>query len=74
MLPISMVLGAKSISRARVARLMNFIVIRGVMRMGTWAVSASRMTFFIGNALKEGSEIALQRWQDERDSLGEQPR
>ncbi|HEX7596751.1 MAG TPA: xanthine dehydrogenase family protein molybdopterin-binding subunit, partial [Polyangia bacterium] len=29
------------------------------------AVSASRMTFFIGNALKEGSEIALRRWQDE---------
>lgn len=29
------------------------------------AVSASRMTFFIGNALKEASEIALQKWQDE---------
>ncbi|HMD90178.1 MAG TPA: molybdopterin cofactor-binding domain-containing protein [Anaerolineaceae bacterium] len=29
------------------------------------AVSASRMTFFIGNAIKEGSEIALQKWQDE---------
>jgi CO/xanthine dehydrogenase Mo-binding subunit len=29
------------------------------------AVSASRMTFFIGNALKEGSEIALRRWRDE---------
>ncbi len=29
MLPISMVLGAKSISRARVARLMNFMVIIG---------------------------------------------
>ena len=29
------------------------------------AVSASRMTFFIGNAIKEGSEVALQKWQDE---------
>jgi len=29
------------------------------------AVSASRMTFFIGNALKEGAEIAIQKWQDE---------
>ncbi|HEX7598833.1 MAG TPA: molybdopterin cofactor-binding domain-containing protein, partial [Polyangia bacterium] len=29
------------------------------------AVSASRMTFFVGNALKEGAEIALQKWQDE---------
>lgn len=29
------------------------------------SVSASRMTFFIGNALKEGAEIALQKWQSE---------
>jgi CO/xanthine dehydrogenase Mo-binding subunit len=29
------------------------------------AVSASRMTFFIGNAIKEGAEIALQKWQNE---------
>jgi CO/xanthine dehydrogenase Mo-binding subunit len=29
------------------------------------AVSASRMTFFIGNAIREGAEIALQKWQDE---------
>jgi len=29
------------------------------------AVSASRMTFFIGNAIKEGAAVALQRWQDE---------
>jgi CO/xanthine dehydrogenase Mo-binding subunit len=29
------------------------------------AVSASRMTFFIGNALKEGAEIAKQMWQNE---------
>ncbi len=29
------------------------------------SVSASRMTFFIGNALKEGAEIALQKWQEE---------
>ncbi len=29
------------------------------------AVSASRMTFFIGNALREGAEIALRRWEDE---------
>ncbi len=29
------------------------------------AVSASRMTFFIGNVIKEAAEIALQRWQDE---------
>ncbi|MCL4560215.1 MAG: molybdopterin-dependent oxidoreductase [Chloroflexi bacterium] len=29
------------------------------------SVSASRMTFFIGNAIKEGAEIALQKWRDE---------
>lgn len=29
------------------------------------AVSASRMTFFIGNAIKEGAEVALRMWQDE---------
>jgi CO/xanthine dehydrogenase Mo-binding subunit len=29
------------------------------------AVSASRMTFFIGNAIKEGAEIALGLWRDE---------
>jgi CO/xanthine dehydrogenase Mo-binding subunit len=29
------------------------------------SVSASRMTFFIGNAIKEGAEIALQKWADE---------
>jgi CO/xanthine dehydrogenase Mo-binding subunit len=29
------------------------------------AVSASRMTFFIGNAIKEGAVLALQKWQDE---------
>jgi CO/xanthine dehydrogenase Mo-binding subunit len=29
------------------------------------AVSASRMTFFIGNAIQEGSRIALQKWGDE---------
>jgi len=29
------------------------------------AVSASRMTFFAGNAIKEGAEIALRKWQDE---------
>ncbi|NMC84918.1 MAG: xanthine dehydrogenase family protein molybdopterin-binding subunit [Anaerolineaceae bacterium] len=29
------------------------------------SVSASRMTFFIGNAIKEGAEKALQAWQDE---------
>ncbi|MCE1253910.1 MAG: xanthine dehydrogenase family protein molybdopterin-binding subunit [Anaerolineae bacterium] len=29
------------------------------------AVSASRMTFFIGNAIKEGAEIALKKWHDE---------
>jgi len=29
------------------------------------AVSASRMTFFIGNAIKDGSAIALQKWKDE---------
>ena len=29
------------------------------------SVSASRMTFFIGNAIKEGAEIALKKWQDE---------
>ncbi len=29
------------------------------------AVSASRMTFFIGNAIKEGADLALQKWRDE---------
>jgi CO/xanthine dehydrogenase Mo-binding subunit len=29
------------------------------------AVSASRMTFFIGNAIREGAAIALQKWHDE---------
>ncbi len=29
------------------------------------AVSASRMTFFIGNALREAAEIGLQQWADE---------
>ena len=29
------------------------------------AVSASRMTFFIGNAIREGAEIALRQWADE---------
>jgi CO/xanthine dehydrogenase Mo-binding subunit len=29
------------------------------------AVSASRMTFFIGNALQEGAQLALHKWQDE---------
>jgi CO/xanthine dehydrogenase Mo-binding subunit len=29
------------------------------------AVSASRMTFFIGNAIQEGAAIALQKWHDE---------
>ena len=29
------------------------------------SVSASRMTFFIGNAIKEGAERALQMWADE---------
>jgi CO/xanthine dehydrogenase Mo-binding subunit len=29
------------------------------------SVSASRMTFFIGNAIKEGAEKALQAWRDE---------
>jgi len=29
------------------------------------AVSASRMTFFIGNALKEAAEIAKDKWRDE---------
>jgi CO/xanthine dehydrogenase Mo-binding subunit len=29
------------------------------------AVSASRMTFFIGNAIQEGAKIALQKWNDE---------
>lgn len=29
------------------------------------SVSASRMTFFIGNALKEGAPIALERWRAE---------
>lgn len=29
------------------------------------SVSASRMTFFIGNAIKEGAEKALQMWADE---------
>ncbi|MGD0707247.1 MAG: xanthine dehydrogenase family protein molybdopterin-binding subunit [Anaerolineaceae bacterium] len=32
------------------------------------SVSASRMTFFIGNAIKEGAEIALQKWH-----AGERP-
>ncbi len=31
------------------------------------SVSASRMTFFIGNAIKEAAEIALQKWYDEED-------
>jgi CO/xanthine dehydrogenase Mo-binding subunit len=31
----------------------------------TGSVSASRMTFFIGNAIKEAAEIALRKWQDE---------
>jgi CO/xanthine dehydrogenase Mo-binding subunit len=29
------------------------------------SVSASRMTFFIGNALKEGAQVALERWRSE---------
>ena len=29
------------------------------------AVSASRMSFFIGNAIREGALIALQKWKDE---------
>ena len=29
------------------------------------AVSASRMTFFIGNAIKEGAQVALQKWENE---------
>ena len=29
------------------------------------SVSASRMTFFIGNAIKEGAEIALEKWRSE---------
>jgi CO/xanthine dehydrogenase Mo-binding subunit len=29
------------------------------------AVSASRMTFFIGNAIQEGAQVALQKWADE---------
>ncbi len=29
------------------------------------AVSASRMTFFIGNAIREAAEIAMQQWADE---------
>jgi CO/xanthine dehydrogenase Mo-binding subunit len=29
------------------------------------AVSASRMTFFVGNAIKEGAEIALNKWHNE---------
>lgn len=29
------------------------------------SVSASRMTFFIGNAIKEGAEIALEKWRNE---------
>ena len=29
------------------------------------AVSASRMTFFVGNAIMEGAEIALQKWHNE---------
>ncbi len=29
------------------------------------AVSASRMTFFIGNAIKEGAELALEKWANE---------
>ena len=31
------------------------------------AVSASRMTFFIGNAIKEGAAIVLQKWRDEEE-------
>ncbi len=29
------------------------------------AVSASRMTFFVGNAIKEGAELALEKWAGE---------
>ncbi|HTP02195.1 MAG TPA: xanthine dehydrogenase family protein molybdopterin-binding subunit [Anaerolineales bacterium] len=29
------------------------------------SVSASRMTFFVGNAIKEGAEKALERWENE---------
>jgi CO/xanthine dehydrogenase Mo-binding subunit len=29
------------------------------------SVSASRMTFFIGNAIQEGAQVALQKWRDE---------
>jgi CO/xanthine dehydrogenase Mo-binding subunit len=29
------------------------------------AVSASRMTFFVGNAIREAAEIALEQWKDE---------
>ncbi len=29
------------------------------------AVSASRMTFFIGNAIQEGAELALAKWKEE---------
>jgi CO/xanthine dehydrogenase Mo-binding subunit len=31
----------------------------------TGSVSASRMTFMVGNAIKEAGELALQKWQDE---------
>ncbi len=73
--PISFCLGAKSISSARVARLMKRMVIRGVLKTGTQAAFAALSKAGSGLRLREkttqGMRVAKIHWYRSSRSLGE---